>query len=76
MTLEIDGKKYDISYTSKNKDKKKKQYTREDVLTFKIMDQMVTKIQGTIQANSTIKKDVKVEEDVTSSVLRSSLSEE
>ncbi len=76
MTLELDGKKYDISYTSKNKDKKKKQYTREDVLTFKIMDQMVTKIQGTIQANSTIKKDVKVEEDVTSSVLRSSLSEE
>ena len=40
------------------------------------MDQMVTKIQGTIQANSTIKKDVKVEEDVTSSVLRSTLSEE
>ena len=40
------------------------------------MDQMVTQIQGTIKVNSTIKGDTKVEEDVTSSVLRSTLPEE
>ena len=76
MTLELEDKKYDVSYTSKNKDLKKKQYSREDILEFKIMDQMVTQIQGTIRVNSTIKGDTKVEEDVTSSVLRSTLPEE
>ena len=76
MTLELDDDKYDVSYSSKNKDLKNHEYTREDILTFKILNQMVTKLQGTIQVNSIIKGSVKTEEDVSSSVLRSSLTEE
>ncbi len=76
MTLDLEKNKYDISYSMKNKDLEKNKYNREDYLTFKIMNDKITHIQGTIQLDSKISKDVKINEDTTSSVLRSSLKEE
>ena len=76
MTLDLDKKKYDVTYTMKNKDLENNSYKREDVLSFKIMDDMITILQGNVEVNSNITGSAKIEEDVSSSVLRSTLSEE
>ena len=76
MTLELENDKYDITYYSKNTDIKKNSYTRTDNLTFKIMDDMVIKIQGEITAESKISSTAKIMEDVSESILRSTLTDE
>ena len=76
MTLDLETKKYDVSYSMKNKDLEKNKYNREDYLSFKVINDKVTKIEGNIELNSKISKDVKINEDTTSSVLRSSLKTE
>ena len=64
------------SREKKNKDLENNSYKREDVLSFKIMDDMITILQGNVEVNSNITGSAKIEEDVSSSVLRSTLSEE
>ena len=76
MTLELGERKWDVTYTMKQKDLKSDSYVREDNLSFKFMNQMVTIMQGNIEAVSNITSSPKIEEDVSSSVLRSTLSEE
>ncbi len=76
LTLDLGDKNYDISYSSKNKDLKNKSYTREDLLTFKIMDEKIVKIQGNVECISKITNKVKIMEDTSSSELRSTLTDE
>ena len=76
MTLELEDDKYDITYYSKNKDSKGGSYTRDDNLTFKFMNDKVVKIQGEVTAKSKISSSAKIMEDVSDSILRSTLTDE
>lgn len=76
LTLDLEDNRYDVSYSSKNKDFKDNTYTKEDILTFKIIEDKVIALQGNIENIATIQGSAKILEDVSSSVLRASLTEE
>lgn len=76
MTLELDGEKYDVNFSSKHKDLKENTYTREDALIFKISNQKVVRAEGNLLLVSEIRGTTKIDEDVSSSVLESTLTEE
>lgn len=76
MTLELEDTKYDVTYTMKNKDYQKNQYVREGNLIFKEMKDKVVTLQGNLLLESKVTKGAKIEEDLTSSVLESSLTTE
>ena len=75
-TLDLNPYKVDFTFVSKNKDFKKNSYYREDSLKFKIMKKMVVQMQGEVEIHSNVSKTVKLSEDVSSSILRSSITEE
>ena len=75
--LNLDDKNYQLSYSSIYKNyKKKKSYTRDDTITFKVTDNAITKINGSITVESNVTTDVKVKEDVDSAVLSSTISDD
>ena len=76
MTLDTEHHRYDVQYSAKNKDLKNKEYTREDNLTFKIMHDKVVSLEGTVVMNTTVRGSTKIDEDVSSSVLKSTLTDE
>ena len=77
LTLHLEDKKYDVVYSYKYKDYvRKKSYVREDTLAFKFMDQMVVMMNGDVKAISKVSKGAKISEDISTSILKSTLSEE
>ena len=76
MTLDTEHHRYDVQYSAKNKDLKNKEYTREDNLTFKIMHDKVVSLEGTVVMNTMVRGSTKIDEDVSSSVLKSTLTDE
>lgn len=76
MTLDLDNNKYDIAYSKKYSNiVDKKSYDREDNLSFKIMSNMVNRINGSIKINSKVSNSAKIDEDISDAVLRSTLTE-
>lgn len=73
---ELDKITYDINYSSKYKEIKKNGYSNEKILEIKIMDNLVSKIEGTYNLNYTITNQAKIEEDINNAVLKSTLTEE
>ena len=76
-TLDLETKNYQISYSTIYKNfNKNKSYVREDTLTCRIMENMVTKLNGSVIIESEVSKKTNIKEDTESAVLHSTLSEE
>lgn len=76
VTLALDEDKYDYSYQVKYRDYQENQYTREDEVHFKVLQDKVTQLQGDLVFHTDVMKDAKIDEDLSSSVLRSTLKDE
>lgn len=77
LTLDLESDKYDISYSRKFSNfEKDKGYDREDIASFKIMKDMVNKINGNVKVTSKVSYNVKIDEDISDAVLKSTLSAE
>ena len=77
VSLNLEKSNYDIEYSSKYTDvKKKKSYTNEKSITFKVMDELTNKINGSIKIVSNIEKGAKIEETRQDAVLESTLKPE
>ena len=74
--VELDKIKYDINYSSKYKDIKKNNYSNEKVLEVKIMDNLISKIEGKYILNYTVSNETKIEEDINNAILKSTLTED
>ena len=76
-SFEQDNKKYDVIYSSKYSSiKKKKSYQNEKKLSFKILENKESKINGTVTLTFKVKNQSKIEEDISNAILASSLTEE
>ena len=77
MNTTIEDKKYDIYFSSKNKDyQKNKKYNNESQLSFNISKNNISELNGEIIASSTITNDVKIDVDVSNSILDGKLTDE
>ena len=77
FNLDDDDKKYDIVYASKyRKFKANKSYENERKLSFKYAENKISILNGNITLNSKVSSSVKIEEDLSSSALASTLSQE
>ena len=79
FTLNFDDKetKYDIIYSSKNTNvKDNKSFNNEKKLSFKYLTKKVSILSGEVTLNSEVSNKSTIEEDVTESVLSSTLSDE
>lgn len=74
LTLDLDKDKYDINYSRKFANYNKDNYDREDNLSFRIMKDMINKINGNIKVTSKVESKAKIDEDISDSVLRSTIS--
>ncbi len=74
--VELDKMTYDINYSSKYKDIKKNSYSNEKILQIKIMDNLISKIDGEYVLNYTVNNKSKIEEDISTALLKSTLTEE
>ena len=77
FNLDDEDKKYDIIYSSKyRKFKANKSYENERKLSFKYAENKISILNGNITLNSKVNSSVKIEEDLSSSALASTLSQE
>ena len=75
-SLDLENNNYLMSYETIYKNfEKNKSYVKEDTISFKITNNTVTKINGTIKVESTVNKDPKIKEDIDSSILESTVDE-
>lgn len=74
--VELEKMKYDINYSSKYKDVKKDSYSNEKNLQIKITDNLVSKIEGDYTLEYTVTNKANIEEDISTAVLKSTLTEE
>ncbi len=74
LNLALDKDKYDLEYSSIIKDyHKNKSYIRDDHLTFKFVENMVTTLQGNVIMSLDISNDVSFHEDTANSYLESTI---
>lgn len=77
MNATIEDKKYDIYFSSKNKDyQKNKKYTNESQLSFNISKNNISELNGEIASVSTITSDVTIDLDTSSSILDGKLTDD
>lgn len=76
-TLDLENDNYQVSYSTIYKNfSKKKSYVREDTLTCRIMNNMVTKINGSVIIESEVSKKPAIKEDIENAVLYSTLTDD
>lgn len=71
-----EGSRIYVSYNSKATDIKDKSFKLKDEITFKVLSDNTNVISATIKINSNVSKTVEIEEDISTSVLASTLTEE
>lgn len=77
LSIDSDKTKIDLVYVSKYVGKKTKEsYTNEKKLTFKIIENTISKYSGDIIVTTKVKNNAEIKEDVSNAVLKSTLTEE